>query len=200
MRKRLARARSSTRPRLPAGAVRGDVSKQVFCPAHYKPKLFYLNETRTCVQCDSSFTFAAAEQKYWYETLKFNFRSVPIRCLGCRRQSRSDHALREAVAQAKTEARRCSDDPKTQLALARSIIELFRRTGTGNLDEAIAAARQASQSQRPEPLYWEGVAHLAANRPARGRDCLTRFLAREPTGKENRALVKSAERLLAGHD
>jgi hypothetical protein len=88
-------------PRIPKGAVPGDVSKQVFCSACHEPKYFYVDETRTCVQCGSRFTFSAAEQKYWYETRKFNFSSIPIRCKNCRRLRRSEHALREQIARAR---------------------------------------------------------------------------------------------------
>jgi hypothetical protein len=189
-------------PRLPKGAVRGDVSKQVFCTAHHNPKYFYLDETRTCIQCGSKFTFGAQEQKYWYEALKFNFNSLPIRCLSCRRRRRSEHALREQVARTRAERDRCPDDPLTHLALARAIVELHERTGRGNLEEAISAARRAAQSPSPppEPLYWEGVAQLRANRPARARDCLTRFLEKEPKGRENRALIKAARSHLASDE
>jgi hypothetical protein len=161
MAKRLINQSAPREPRLPPGAVRGDVSKQVFCTAHYEPKYFYLDETRTCVQCGAAFTFAASEQKFWYERLKFNFRSVPIRCLACRRQRRSEHALREEVANARAEVRRCADDPRTQLALARAIVELFRKTGTGSLDEAIAAARRVAV---PAP----GAPVLGRRSPYRG--------------------------------
>ena len=182
-------------PRLPKGAVRGDVSKQEFCTAHYNPRYFYLDQRRTCIECEDEFTFGAKEQKHWYETLKFNFNSVPVRCLRCRRRKRSDHALREQLARAREERARCPDDPSTLVALARAIVELHKQTETGNLDEAISAARAASRSPapRPEPLYWEGVAQLRANRPARARECLMRFLAKGPTGRENRTWVKNAK-------
>jgi hypothetical protein len=89
------------RPPLPRGAIPGDVRKQVYCPWHHVPKYFYVDHEDECIQCGNRFTFRATEQKYWYETLKFNFRSVPIRCLDCRRQRRSEHALREQIARTK---------------------------------------------------------------------------------------------------
>ena len=39
-------------PRVPKGAVPGDVSKQVFCSACHEPKCFYVDEARTCVPID----------------------------------------------------------------------------------------------------------------------------------------------------
>src|SRR5262249_6411178 len=115
MTRRPKRVSSGAQSPLPRGAVRGDVSQQVFCSAHNEPKYFYLDESRTCVQCGDGFGFSAREQKFWYERLKFSFRSAPIRCLRCRRQRRSEHALREGIARAKAEARRCADNVQIQL-------------------------------------------------------------------------------------
>ena len=114
-------------PPLPRGAVRGDARKQVYCAAHHVPKYFYIDERRTCVQCGQTFTFHAAEQKYWYETLKFNFSSIPIRCVDCRRQRRSEHALREQIAVARVAVRDAPNDPAGHLSLARAIVEYLRK-------------------------------------------------------------------------
>lgn len=130
-------------PRLPRGAVPGEVTRQVFCTAHHVPKYFYVDETRTCIQCSDRFTFSGAEQKYWYETRKFNFSSLPVRCPKCRRLRRSEHALREQIARAKLAAKTSPDDPSAQLAVARAIVEYHERTGAGQLAEAVAAARRA---------------------------------------------------------
>src|SRR5262245_26577369 len=116
-------------PRLPEGAVPGDVSKQVFCSACHDPKYFYVDEMRTCVQCGTRFTFSASEQKFWYETLRFNFSSVPIRCKTCRRLKRSEHALREQIALARQATRQAPDDPAAHLAVAKAIVEYHERTG-----------------------------------------------------------------------
>ena len=179
-------------PTLPRGAVRGDVAKQVFCTACHVPKYFYLDEQRTCVQCGEPFTFRATEQKYWYETLKFNFDSVPIRCVGCRRQRRSEHALREQIARAKASIRASASDPAAQLSLAQAIVEYHERMDGGDLDEAIAAARKAASlwPERPEPLLWEGIAQARAGRKAGARRCLEAFLSRDErcaAGLEQRA-------------
>jgi Probable zinc-ribbon domain len=88
-------------PELPPGAVRGDVTKQVFCSACHVPKYFYVDKEAECLQCGYSFTFGATEQKYWYETLKFNFHSAAVRCSDCRRLRRSERTLREQIAHAK---------------------------------------------------------------------------------------------------
>jgi hypothetical protein len=162
-------------PRLPYGAVRGDVRKQR--TAYQLPKYFYVDEDRTCIQCGQVFTFHAAEQKYWYETLGFVFDSVPVRCVPCRRQRRSERALREQIAAAK----RCIHDekPEGHLLLARAIVEYHERTAHGNLDEAIAAAKQAARfpPTSTESSLWEGIAQALAGRPQRARAALTAFLS-----------------------
>jgi tetratricopeptide (TPR) repeat protein len=170
-------------PPVPKGAVPGDVSKQVFCSACHEPKYFYVDETRTCVQCGSRFIFTGAEQKYWYETRKFNFHSLPIRCKSCRRLRRTEHALREAIARARQATQDAPGDPSAHLTLARAIVEYHERTGAGRLDDAVAAARKAAKiwKDAPDASLWEGIAHARAGRARRARECLTEFLDRAPS-------------------
>jgi hypothetical protein len=171
-------------PPLPRGAVRGNVKRQVFCYAHHVPKYFYLDEPRSCVQCGEEFTFRAAEQKHWYEALQFNFSSVPVRCLACRRRRRSEHALREQIARAKAAVRASADDPAAHLSLARAIAEYHERTEQGDLNQAISAARKAATlwPETAEPLFWEGLAHARAGHEAKARDCLRTFVDRARPG------------------
>lgn len=166
-------------PPLPRGAVRGNVRNQVFCSACHVPKYFYVDEERKCVQCGENFTFRAAEQKYWYENLKFHFSSVPVRCLRCRRLRRSQHALREQIARARAHVREAGSDPAAHLALARALVEYHARTNQGDLTAAIASARRARRlwPEAPEPLYWEGMAQARARHSAKARESLLAFLA-----------------------
>jgi hypothetical protein len=166
-------------PRLPRGAVAGDVTKQVFCPCH-TPRYFYVDETRTCIQCGECFPFSAGEQKYWYEVRQFNFHSQPIRCPRCRRLRRSEHALREQIAAARRAVRDSPAAAAAHQALARAIVEYHERTNAGSLEDAIAAARKAL-GLRPdvaESLVWLGIAHLRAGRSRKGLECLARFVER----------------------
>ncbi len=78
------------KPKLPKNAVAGNIREQMFCHMCHTPKYFYVDIERECVQCNQLFVFSAKEQKYWYETLKFNFHSSAIRCVSCRRKQRSD--------------------------------------------------------------------------------------------------------------
>jgi hypothetical protein len=177
--------------------VAGDVGKQVFCAAHHVPKYFYVDESRKCIQCGQMFVFRAAEQ-YWYETLKFNFSSLPVRCAACRRLRRSEHALREQIAAAKADVRQRPADPAGHLSLARAIVHYHERTRQGDLDVAVAAARKAAAlwPEAKEPSLWEGVAHARAGRLAKARRSLEQFLASTRVGKEHAMLVQTARAYL----
>ncbi len=167
------------KPTLPKDAVRGDPARQVFC-YHHVPKYFYVDEGRACIQCGQPFVFRAAEQKHWYEALQFNFHSVPVRCLRCRRRRRSEHALGEQVGRARAATQADAADPDAWLALARAVVENHRRTGRGRPDEAIAAARRAARlwPESSEPLLWEGLAQALAGRGVRARAALREYIER----------------------
>jgi putative zinc ribbon protein/tetratricopeptide repeat protein len=185
------------KPRLPARAVEGDVTKQVFCAGCHVPKYFYVDETRSCVQCGETFTFSGSEQKFWYETRQFNFHSVPIRCPRCRRQRRTEHALREQIALARRATQTAPGDPSAQLALAKAIVEYHERTGEGRLDEAIAAARRAARlwPEAPDARLWEGIAHARAGRRDKAQKCLSEFIEtrRGGSGFEGKARLYLAQ-------
>ncbi|MFN8091973.1 MAG: zinc-ribbon domain-containing protein [Vicinamibacteria bacterium] len=181
-------------PPLPPGAVRGNVRSQSFCFACHVPRYFFVDEDRTCVQCGEPFVFRAAEQKHWYERLKFHFSSVPVRCVECRRTRRSERALREGIALARAELRRAPKDPVARLAVARAIVLHHERTGRGSLDEAVAEARKAFAAwpESIEPRYWEAVAQARARRPAKARALLAAIVAepgRLPPGIRRKATI-----------
>lgn len=44
----------------------------------------YLDTLFKCKSCEKYFIFFASEQKYWYETLRFNINARPIECSPCR--------------------------------------------------------------------------------------------------------------------
>ena len=87
------------RPPLPPGAIRGNMRAQAFCPMCHVPKYFYVDEAKQCIQCGAPFVFTAREQQFWYEERKANFHSRAVRCQSCRRQRRSDNALRRQLAE-----------------------------------------------------------------------------------------------------
>lgn len=184
------------KPKLPRGAVRGDVQQQVYCPVHTVPKYFYVDEPRTCVQCGEPFVFTGKEQKFWYETLKFNFESVAIRCRRCRRERRTDGALRQQLADLLQRLEAKPRDPSALLELAKTTVEYRERTGQGDLDRAIAACRVAAEEwpDNAEPLFWEARCHQLAGRTAKAQALYRTFLdgAKSHVAK----LVKIAEREL----
>jgi Probable zinc-ribbon domain len=52
------------------------------------PNFAYVDQPRTCEDCQTDFVFSASEQAYWYETLEFVAYSMPKQCPDCRRTRR----------------------------------------------------------------------------------------------------------------
>lgn len=183
-------------PPLPRGAVRGDVRRQEFCRMCHVPRYFYLDKERRCVQCGDDFIFSAAEQKHWIEVLKFHFDAEAVRCLSCRRQRRSDKALRGQLAAAKVSLAQAPDDPARQLAVVEAVVRHYERRGQGKLDEAIALARKVRQGERwagqVESLFWEAGCHRLAGRGARAIALYREFIEHGGRGRRRTAMVKEA--------
>ncbi len=189
---------SAYRPELPAGAVRGNIERQVYCCM--TPRYFYVDLERPCIQCGGDFVFRAREQKYWYETLRFNLHSTAIRCVECRKRRRSDRALAGALDEAVQAVKADGDDLAALVQLAEATVAYAERFGDGDLDRAIAAVRNA-RKRRPElleALFWEGRCQALAGREAKARECWHAFLdVADPRGRLRR-MVKQARRLAAG--
>jgi len=166
-------------PPLPPGAVRGDVSEQDYCRAHHVPKYYYVDEERTCVACASDFVFRAEEQKFWYETLKFNFSSVAVRCTECRRKDRTEKELREEIAIASQDLQARPGDHHVLVALARATVRYREMTGQGNLERAIGACRRAREEWplSHEALFWEAKCHKLAGRSKKACQLFGDFIA-----------------------
>jgi hypothetical protein len=193
-------------PPLPPGAVRGDIRKQHYCQMCHDPRYFYVDVGRTCAQCGLAFVFSAAEQKHWYETLKFHFLAKATRCLACRRKRRSQRALTAELMEAKQRAQQSPEQPDVQLALAEAIVRHHQGRGTGSLDEALAASRKARRLLRGHParelretLFWEGMAHALAGRTAPARERLLEFISADIAGRRSTALAKEARAWLELH-
>jgi hypothetical protein len=74
---------------------------QTWCD--FTPYFAFIDARLTCRDCGRSFVFSAAEQRYWYETLKSWVQSRPKQCLACRRvrrarrrEAREEQGLRDA--------------------------------------------------------------------------------------------------------
>jgi hypothetical protein len=185
-------------PSLPRGAVRADLRRQNLCFACHVPKYFYMDEEQTCVQCSRPFVFGAAEQKFWYESLGFYGASVPIRCPECRRQRRSEKALRAQVALARSHVQTNPENPAALLALAEAVVRHRQRTGQGDLNEAIAASRRARKLAPlvAETLFWEALCHSQAGRPEKARALFQQFASYPVRSKRDRDLRVEAMALL----
>lgn len=188
----------SYKPPLPPGAVRGNVLAQEFCEMCHVPRYFYIDQEKTCQQCGKAFVFSAAEQKYWYETLKFHFSSVAIRCLACRRRRRTERALQAQLAKSLEMIRQRPDDPAALMAGAEASARLYQRRGTGDLDRALSFARRAARlwPEARELAFWEGLCQALAGRPEKARPLLESFLSRASKSRRLGPLVEEAEELL----
>lgn len=185
------------KPSLPRNAVRANPRIQVSWGG--VPLYYYVDETRSCVQCQQDFVFRAREQKYWYESLQFPIANKAIRCLRCRRRRRSKFAVMRALQGAVEAVATTRDDPSALLQLAEATVAHVERLREGGLDRAIAACRkvQRSHPQLPEAAYWEARCHDLAGRRAKARECLRRFLERAPRKGRLRRMVQRAESRLA---
>ena len=184
-------------PRLPAGAVRGDISQQVFCSICHVPRYFYVDEQRGCIQCGKTFVFSAKEQKFWYERLKFNFHVQAVRCLTCRRKKRSEQAVRNQLLAASTKSKEEPEDPLALLAYSEAVAAHFALFDKGNLNKAIGCARKAyKRSPRLyECLFWEARCQQLAGRPDKAAELFDRCIREASPVKRCRALVRRAKEL-----
>jgi tetratricopeptide (TPR) repeat protein len=189
----------SYQPPMPPGAVRGDVSRQHFCPMCHVPRYFYVDQERRCVECHREFVFSAREQKHWSEELHFHFDSVAIRCLECRRRQRTQKALLAAVARAKARLAESPLDADRALAVAEALVRLKEHTGEGDLAEAIACARKAgrrsaaaAKGMQGRALFWEGKAQALRGRLDRALPLFQGALAALPASKQGASLRAEA--------
>lgn len=182
------------RPKMPSHAVPGDPSKQDFCSAHHLPKYFYVDEEKICVQCGQHFTFTAHEQKFWYETLRFNFRSTAIRCQQCRQQRRNGRALQHQLSAAIRLADEQPDDPVALVTLARATAEYYAFFQSGNLERGIAAAHRALRvaPMLYEALYWEGLCQEAAGRKEKAGNSYSSFITALQDNPRYHSLIEEA--------
>jgi len=72
--------------RIPNTAVASDLSRQSKATV---PVTHYFDLERVCQKCGKSFIFFAAEQKHWYETLRFPLEAQAIHCPVCRKQNQA---------------------------------------------------------------------------------------------------------------
>ena len=187
----------SWQPPLPRGAVRGNVALQLLRPRDV-PMYFYVDEPRTCIQCEQPFVFTAAEQKFWYEKLQFTASSIAIRCTPCRRKKRSESSLRYQMGKALETLKTKPDDPHALLDLAVATVRYRERTGEGDLNRAIAACRKVADAwpESAEPQFWEAKCQRLAGRDEKARAAFAEFVERARKVHRLAKLVAEAEREL----
>lgn len=185
-------------PKLPPNAVRGDVRKQEFCYWCHFPKYFYIDEDHRCIECGIEFTFSASEQKFWYEDLKFNFYSKPIRCSDCRRKKRNENALKVRLTDISNKVNESPSDPEILIEYAEVTYDYFRYFGRGNLAQAISSARKAFGLSPTsfEALYWEAACQDAAGHSRKANQTYQYFLDVSKPTNRYKLLLKQAEQRL----
>ncbi len=165
-------------PKIPYSAVKGDITKQLYCPGYHIPKYYYVDEERSCVQCGHTFVFSGKEQKFWYETLQFNFNSRAIRCINCRKKKRSQKAMGKQLAITHDAYKNNTDDPLLMLELAKTICQAVEFEIGGDLEFAVALARKAFRNSANliESLFWEGMALRLMGRQSKSELSFNKFL------------------------
>jgi len=76
-------------------AVTANPEAQVYS---YQPHFAYWSTEHSCRNCDCNFLFQVTEQRYWYESLKFNLNSVPVNCPECRKTVRHHKILNQELS------------------------------------------------------------------------------------------------------
>jgi hypothetical protein len=85
---------------IPRGAIAADLQKQAPYNS-YGPKLFYVDEPFTCIDCDRQDVWTAAKQQKYYEVAKGSIYGRAIRCRDCRREHREFIEHRRRRSQSK---------------------------------------------------------------------------------------------------
>jgi hypothetical protein len=70
---------------MPVGAIKADLT-QHWPHNSYSPPMWYVDESRKCVECGCEFIFTAPEQLYWYEVLHIPIHVEAVRCAACRKR------------------------------------------------------------------------------------------------------------------
>ncbi len=94
------------------------------------PRAFYVDMLKTCGQCDRPFVFHAAEQKHWFEVLKFYVDADCARCVECRKRAQR---LRGALARYSRRTREPRLDAKDMKALVDDALLLLEQGVVRNL-------------------------------------------------------------------
>lgn len=81
--------------RVPGTAIIANTSEQCSATVHVT---HYFDTRRVCRTCGCHFLFFAAEQRHWYEVLKFPLEADCLECVPCRKAERKLRALQQRYA------------------------------------------------------------------------------------------------------
>lgn len=112
-------------------AIEGHPARQTFLD--WLPYFAYFDERRRCDDCGATYVFGAAEQQYWYETLRFWVQSRPKQCLPCRRFRRNRRAAHAATASAAASVSSPPGMVGTPRPLSPQAVRLPRPAGDGSV-------------------------------------------------------------------
>lgn len=136
-------------------AVAADPLKQIYCCD--TPYFAYADAARACMECGAEFTFRAAEQLHWYETLRFHLSSQPIRCAPCRKRRRNGTAVRAHIGEALAAL-----DPNDAAQLA-GVAALYEEIGS--IEKAADYLRRAKNKARTQAQFLGLINKLESLQP-----------------------------------
>jgi Probable zinc-ribbon domain len=116
------------------------------------PVFAYLDQTRSCGDCQSEFLFSASEQAYWYETLQFVMHSVPKQCPDCRKTRRKAKGVHLELGRIQAQF---SGSVTELIQLADLYLEL------GNTQKALEHLRRAKNKTRSVELRDQLLVRIA---------------------------------------
>lgn len=90
-------------------ALEGRPALQKWCD--YSPYFAFIDTELRCGDCSQPFVFAAAEQRFWYETLKFWVQSRPKQCIPCRQARRARAQASRAEQTRRQQQKHAEPDP-----------------------------------------------------------------------------------------
>ena len=135
----------------PGSALLADISKQNY--ALY-PRRYYVDIVNSCRDCKRNFIFFAREQRYWFETLRFQVEAECVRCSECRRAA---HVIQRRLARYSALAALSTPSRKQLMVTVDDAIFLLAEGVLRDLDK-IGRLKNMALKTAPE---FEGTALLA---------------------------------------
>ena len=159
-------------------ALRGDASKQNY-EGIGGPITAFWDQTRQCRTCSKFYTFGAAEQKFWYESLVFFVESAPLECPECRKETRARKLAQKTLQEllplpAGADWRQCEKVARAAARIGGSKALEYLRRAKNLCDRPQEKARLEAEIATFEPVFpprpgpWGGglVEQLQPQAPA----------------------------------